>query len=199
MSIPALKSRIAAELDRGDLTDQIDQALETALKYYHLDRFYFAESRVEFTARAGVAYYAFPDAADIDLLELTAPDGRRHRLDRLQWSELREALGTSPTEQRRPQAWASYGACFGLWPTPDRAYQLNLSYVRSLPLDEGNPFLAEADDLLRYRTKREIYTHVTKDSEMAAAMAEAEIDLRERLLRHSERRKATGNNRARRI
>lgn len=199
MSVQSLKSRIEDELDRSDLSLQVDQAIETAIKYYQLDRFFFAESRVTFFTRVDAAYYSFPEAAAIDMIEITDHQGSRTSLRQIQWSELREALGPAQPHRYVPHVWASYGACFGVYPIPDAIYQMTIHFSRAMPVDDENPYIVDAEDLIRYRAKREIYTHVTKDADMAGMMAQAESDLLEKIHAHSARRKATNNIRPRRF
>ena len=83
-----MKARIADDLARPDLTNQIADAINDAIATMHSTRFYFTETRTaSFATVAGQSYYSaaddpdIPDMYEVDAAQITV-SGNVYDLDR---------------------------------------------------------------------------------------------------------------------
>lgn len=176
MTFGKMQARIGNELIRSDLESEIRDAIQTAIRYYEGMALPWTEGRSDAVATPGVA--AVPAPADFlraDTLSVTA-GGARYRLEPRDWRTMDGLIGIT-TGRGRPSVWAWYDRQFWLYPTPDAAYSLTLSYRRRLdPLvlaDDTNPWMVEGEALIRARAKAELYLHVLSDPSMAGVMNQA--------------------------
>lgn len=192
-----MKARIANELERGDLTIEIANAVAQAISYYQPERLYFNETR-ETTFNTVTNQYLYTSADKAELGQIINIDyifayigNQPYRLhpfhpEIMEWSHLDT---NDPVGQPIRYSW--YGSKLGIYPTPDQAYKLRLGaqLQAAAPAADGttgNIWMTDCEDLIRARAKYELYTHIPaiKDLEQAAvmkALAEDAFDqLRER-------------------
>jgi hypothetical protein len=81
-------------------------------------------------------------------------------------------------------------------PIPDAAYAVRVSGVFALAdlsaTADTNAWMTDAEALIRSRAKREILTHVIRDAEGAAAMAQAEAEELQSLIQETNARSSSG-------
>lgn len=178
-----LKSRIADDLRRSDLTSQINSAVLDAVKRWEGERFWFNEHRFRLPTVAGTEEYAIPgtltntdeSALDThtDLLEID--DVRM--LDGNDYVRLRERTEQWINEEQAPAAqytgtpawYGIYGNKFRLSPVPDAVYVITISgLARLAPLsadEDTNAWTTEAEALIRHQALCELYRVVLRDTD----------------------------------
>lgn len=199
----AMQDRIADELDRTDLTSQIQKAIQTAIDCYERKRFYFNEARsITFNTVDGQEFYTSADASDIpnllfiDNVKLTISGSDKIDLERVPYSELEHDSSNLTVDEGQPTSYAYFAKQLRLYPIPDAAYAVRISGVFSLSelsaTADTNAWMTDAEALIRSRAKRELLTHVIRDAEGAQAMAQAEAEELQSLTQATNARGATG-------
>jgi hypothetical protein len=184
-----MQDRIATELGRSDLTTSIQDAIQTAIKFYERRRFYFNETQGSFSASASQEYYGSADAAFIpklvliDSLTITA-NGTSYPLYARDWSYI-DKVQTNAGYTGDPVDYAYYNNKLRFYPIPYIGRTFNISYVERLAsltaTTDTNAWVDDAEELIRCRAKRELYTHRVQKPEKAGLMKAAEDDALEAL------------------
>jgi hypothetical protein len=188
-TLGAMKSRIASEIARSNLTTQIAAAITTAITTYQKERFRFNEAiplaPVTFSTIAGQPYYSavLPSAPlvtslqtmqKIDYLNILIGNTVQE-LNRLQPEEIR-LLNFANTQSGQPLSYAIEGETVMLYPTPSAAWVITIGgfFAYPAPVDDaetGNRWMTDGELLIRSRAKFEIATHVTRNRAMAEDMS----------------------------
>jgi hypothetical protein len=183
-TLAIMKARIADELARTDLTSQIAYAITDAIAAYQAERWWFNESRttVSFSTVDAQEFYTSSDDADIanirkiDYVVLYVGNDVR----KLEYTcpEDMEYLTVNGTQEGTPWAYGWYDNKLRLYPVPDAVYTVRIAaHVKvAAPATDGeasNPWMTDAERLIRSRAKLELALHVLRDQELAATMAEA--------------------------
>ncbi len=166
-------SQIETDLDREDLTQQINESIDTAITYYSAKNFLFSESRERtFDTVAGQYWYSATDVPDIgNLIRIsrlwytvssTVYDLKRVRYD------LFEMDSEAVTSQGQPYEYTYYGEKIGLYPAPNKAYQIRFQgdFITPAPSDSaetGNAWFTSAYEMIRCRAKYYLHAHVIHD------------------------------------
>lgn len=183
-----LKARIADELLKRNLPNQIAKAIERAIEHNAGRRWWFNTGRMVGT----------PTATDADGF-INLPTGTRlideirvgsNILERRQPEWMDEWLALSPASGD-PFDYSTYGERIRVYPVPTGPISLVVVGTFDLaPLTDDNASNAwtnEAQDLICGRAKMTIYRDVLRDPEGAllakAAMEEAETDLNMKTIR----------------
>lgn len=199
-TLSTMKTRIATELDRSDLTGSIANAIADAIAEYEQDRFWFNESRdLTFTTVAAQRIYTSSDASWIaDVIEIddlfVTVSGNNRCLDRISPEES-ELLSDSYASQGAPYAWAYFNKNIYLYPYPDATYTVRaLAHYRLSAVSDGtsNAWTTEAERLIRRRAKQLIYAEMMSDPQQALAQQPLIEQEYNRLKAESSRRRATG-------
>jgi len=179
-----MKARIALEIVRNDLAVQIANAITDAIEMYQGDRFYFNEPTLltepTWNTVIGRATYGFADSGDIKsglhIDFLTYVQGgttftitRRSVLEVQQANQLGLIAGP-------PDIYCYAGQTIALSPVPDQVYPISMfgHLVTAAPVSDvetNNPWMNDAEMLIRCRAKFELATHVTRNDKMATAMS----------------------------
>jgi hypothetical protein len=176
-----MKSRIADEIARGDLTSQISYAITDAIGFYQNERFIFNESRdITFSTVAGQDFYgtaansAIPTMQSFDylILYLGSIPWPIHRKS----PEYVELANNNGLVTGQPYNYAWYNKQIRLGPVPDNVYTIRIAgritYAAPAADDTaGNPWMIDAEKLIRSRAKYELALNVIQDTEMAQIMA----------------------------
>lgn len=176
-----LVSVIQDEID--DITDeyvaQIQESIFAAIRFCERESFYFNESRdVTFQTRAGQGAY---DASDTRHLETAVKIksvylswDQHHKLELERRSPFALEPSLSSEQQGTPVCYSYFDRKLHLYPTPDRAYQIQLllspqrlSEIESV--DEEHPWFIYGFDLIKARAKYELYKNILKEPDCAAA------------------------------
>lgn len=180
-----MQTRIADEISRSDLTSQIALAIQTAIKFYERERFYFNESNgITFNTVLGQEEYTSSDNADIpnilniDDVRITISSGNVYTLAPRNWDFLEDTSMSSLQDRGLPTTYAYYSRKMRLYPVPDNVYAIRITAVKALPAlsagTDANDWMTEGEDLIRYKAKWELYTHTIRDFDMAKACADSE-------------------------
>jgi hypothetical protein len=179
-----MKARIADELARSDLTSQIAYAITDAIAAYQGERWHFNESRttISFSTVDGQEFYTSSDDADIANIRkidycvlYVGNDTRQLTYER---PEVMEHLTVNGTQEGTPWSYGWYDNKLRLYPVPDTTYTIRIAaHVKvAAPASDGeasNPWMTDAERLIRSRAKLELALHVLRDDALAATMAEA--------------------------
>lgn len=193
--LATLKSRIASEIHRTDLTDEIAYAISDAVKHYQSKRFAFNQTRGTLTTVSGTEFYGtLTDVASIDSITLNI-NARKTVLDQWSYGEM-ERIATTTNTNNQPWAWSWYDEQIRLYPVPDAAYTLTVSYVQKIdvPSTDGssNIWTDQAEELIRHAAKKRIYRDVTMDDANAIKAEAAEQEQLARLLKDTNRQVSGG-------
>lgn len=201
-TLATLKSRISDELSRSDLTSQIASAITSAIEYYQSIRFYFNETGaagLTFSTVAGQEVYGVADNAtlpwvyDVDEIFVVV-GGNNYRLMRIDPS-LYRINQASASGQPYEYMWNKQQFSFN--PVPDAIYTMIVAghYKVAAPATDGeanNPWMVDAERLIRSAAKRMLYQDIILDGEAAQACALAEDEAFWRLKGTTNKFTATG-------
>jgi hypothetical protein len=201
-TLGAMKQRIAREIRRSDIDDDIAAAIGDAIVAYEDERFYFNETRTfTFNTVADQARYDSGDVADLAnilkfdyvMMRLNGTDYTLHQESPEFFDDLVNATANQPSY------FGWYGEEFLLYPTPNDAYAIRIGCVRKVaaPADdteEDNPWMTKAERLIRNRAKAELYAHCVeiRDSKMAAEFMTLADEALEQLIDRTVRLTKTG-------
>ncbi|WP_217589739.1 hypothetical protein [Burkholderia sp. GbtcB21] len=197
-----MQTRIADEILRSDLTSQIQNAIQTAIKQYERIPFYFNQIRQEaafFTAQGQEFYTSANSALIAQMVTLNrvtvTVSGNRYSLNP-RTPEYLEDTSVNPIVLGQPVDYAYFAEQLRFYPIPDNAYSVALSGIYRLftlaNSSDTNPWTSDAELLIRSRAKYELALHVLRDADMATLMKASELealsDLRGETIRRTPRR-----------
>lgn len=198
--LSVMKARIADDLARPDLTNQIADAINDAIAHYQSTRFFFNETRTStFSTVPAQFLYTATDSPDIpnmfefDDVQISVT-GNVYSLDRDDATVLEDMIGsTGSSGDPLSWAWADQGML--LYPIPNaiRTIRLIGGIKKAAPTDDtaGNVWMTEAFELIRCRAKLLLAAHVIRDQALAQMMSDAELGARARLERETSSKRAT--------
>lgn len=195
-----MKTRIADELDREDLTSQIALAISEAIDRYQKQRFYFNEGTLTFPTVANQATYTsanlshIPDLYDVDELFVVIASNN-YRVKRKDPSFIQ--MMALPWTKGQPYQYSYYQQQITLFPTPNTIYTMNLlaHYKVAAPAsdsEENNVWMVDAEPMIRHAAKRLLLRDVIRDWDAADRAGQAELEAREILLGVSSSMTRTG-------
>lgn len=190
-----LQNRIADEIARDDLTAQIRDAIQSAIRLHEFERFWFNEAEATAPTVASQAAYAVPsDFLEADALTLSV-SGNRYPLCARTYDWIR-SVAVAAAGRGRPSCWAYYADQLWLYPVPDGAYTLTLSYLKRLPplalSGDSNAWMTHGEELIRARAKAALYANVIRDFDEAIAMKAVETEALANLRIKSAKKISTG-------
>lgn len=185
--LAAMKARISRDLARPDFpstSQDIADAINTAIEQYQNTRFRFSDtipnSPPTFSTEAGRYIYTSADNANI---------GTLLKIDYvlIQIGNIFQGLGRTSVEnvtlynqvttmQGQPSSYAYGGNQLLLAAVPSQIWLMQLGLFLNKPAptsdaEVGNPWMTDAELLIRSRAKYEIAVHRTRNAQMAAAMS----------------------------
>ena len=181
-----MQARIANELARADLTDEIKLAIQDAIADYERQRFYFNEDRLvpSFTTVIGQEFYTITDDPDIDTMPHLDSVTlyaflSRYTLEYINPQQM-ETISISTQWTAMPVNYTYYNKQIRLYPIPNMAYPVYLSgtvrFTRPSADADAGPWMNEAEQLIRYAAKKKIALDVTRDMGVAQVAAKNEAD-----------------------
>lgn len=196
----AMQARIADELVRPDLSEQIRLSIKTAISFYESKRFYFNEGRATLNTEAGREYYGLPlNFQKAEALSIERSSGH--------WTPLRLRTWAWIEEQPRysgsvgcPADYAVFAGQLRLYRIPDDTYRIELGYAKSLPDVNGesdtSAWFIDAEEIVRLHAKADLLMNVIRGPEAvaeASALKQFEKESADRLLVETSSRLATGS------
>lgn len=186
-TLATMKSRIADELSRADLTSQIANAVGDAIALYQTKRFYFNETGAAGETFQTVAdqetYDGFDDPTlpwlyDIDDIFVVV-GVNNFRIKRIDPTLYR--INQMPNFKGQPYQYAWQGRQISFAPIPNKAYTIIVhgQYKISAPMSDGetgNPWMTDAERLIRQCAKRMLYQDVILDADAATACLAGETE-----------------------
>lgn len=200
-TLAEMVSSITAETARNDADweTRVRREITRAIRFYQRERFWFNETRlITFNTVVGQAFYAAADHADIP--NLLAID----YITIQQNTNLFELCQTTPGEldtystnvaNNLPVEYAYFESKLRFWPAPNAIYPVRInSLIRvaepASDAEADNPWMTDAEELIRSRAKRNLYLHSMSDQTEAAAMKGAEDEALSSLRAETSRRTA---------
>lgn len=172
-TLSTMKSRIADELARSDLTSQIAAAITSAIAFYEGRRFWWNETTANLTTSASQEWYSSADFADMpyiaefDSVRLTV-SGRPYPLIRRTYEEI-EWLSAGTATNGDPTDYVYYAQQLRLYPVPNQARVLSLSYVKKLTAlssdSDTNAWTTEAEELIRTHAKVDLLENIIRSAD----------------------------------
>ena len=169
-----MQARIADELARADLTNQIKLAVNSAIAFYDDEPFWFLEEEDTFNTADGTVSYALPTDFREFVLVTATVSGGRFPIYQMPWDVFRSWNTTPTTSKGSPTDYAIYEDLFWPFPAPDGVYVITRSYRKTfaaLSADaDTNAWMTHGEELIRQRAKWDLYLNVIKDLNQATAM-----------------------------
>jgi hypothetical protein len=181
-----MRAVIADDLDRSDLSTQINRAINRAIKYYEKEPFWFKETVGTFSTTATTKIYTTStiptDISEIDYMEVVV-SGNDYKLTEKTYNEIEEM--DISHQGGIPEYYAYYDESIYLYPIPDDTYTVRISYTKTYTELSGdsdtNDWTTEAEDLIEARALWTIYARTIKDDEEANKYKGIEQDALETL------------------
>ncbi len=159
-------ANIADKLVNTDFSSQVNDEINRAIAFYASESFYFNETTGTFNTVAGQKSYGSADSVptnikQIDSVKLTISSNNFTYLDSVSYKETEEEDSSSTRGQ--PRKYSYYTQKFFLYPLPDAAYTVTVSYKKSYTdLSAGgdsNDFTTTtlAKDLIEARVMKNMY------------------------------------------
>jgi hypothetical protein len=177
-TLGTMKSRIARELRRTDLTTQIAEAIASAIQHYQKEIFTFTETRgLTFPTVASQEFYDSADNANIPLLIRLdwlrlEHGGHSFKLFRNYDEELELSSGGG-TNTGMPSEFSYFNEKFRLYPVPDQVYTVRMAghFMLAAPAGdstENNKWMTDGENLIRQHAKYELFLNVLQRPDMVA-------------------------------
>lgn len=194
-----MKARIADDLARSDLTSQIAQEILSAVKFYERHRFYF-NTRVSdtFSLVANQEYYgssdlaAIPNLITIDDMYVTVSSVRYHVLQ-VPFDDI-AAAQSGLIVRDPPFQFAYYAQQIRMFPIPSSARTVTMADLYRLTAlsadSDSNAWTTDAEELIRNRAERILYSKIIKDMDAANEAAANEQEALRALKRETRLRQA---------
>lgn len=202
-TLSLLKSTIADDLARPDLTAQIAAAITQAIEFYQDEHFYWTDvTSFSFATVADQSAYTTSDSTymvryvETHTVFIDDSDGTRYKLGRMDPVEMVGMLDDDATSGR-PVWWSRYNTTFRFYPVPDAVYTVYpIGQIERLgPASDSepdNPWMTNGFELIRCAAKGYVYLHTMHDPDQAAIMAIAAERELGKLRRETSKRTATG-------
>lgn len=198
-TLGTMKSRIATELARSDLTTDIATAIMDAVDEFSDVPFYFLTEEVEADTTAGVPTLALPTGfRRLQMVTVTVGTQRYDMppdRDQITYEEYR-ARNWDTTRLGQPRNFAIFEQNYYFDPTPDQAYTITSSFVykRDVPASDGssNAWTTDAEAMIRAKAKALLYRDRIRNLEQASVQEAVAQSWRVRLLSRSAAQMARG-------
>lgn len=191
-----MRNRIVDDLIDSSLTTaQINQAIQTAIKFYERKEFYFNQKTASFATVAAQEYYGAAALSDIpDIIRIISATvtsaGSKYPLlysDFATMDAMQDGAVTS-----MPRHLAYFGQQIRLYPIPDTVYTMGLSYIyrfAALSADgDTNAWMTDGEELIRQSAKRRLGLDIQGGEEIAMRAKVLEDEAYDELLAESRRR-----------
>ena len=178
-----MRSKIADDLNRTDLTTQINRAINRALTYYKKQRFWFNEGTATFSTVVDQESYGSADGVatdivDIDEAKITISSTVKPTLTKQTFNYIQQMNYGNFKSQ--PTDYAIFQNKIWLYPIPNQVWTITLYYQKSysdLSDDsDENDFTTYAEDLIEARAIWWLFKTVIRDKDAAEDYKQVEMD-----------------------
>src|SRR5262245_46731610 len=196
-----LKTLVAQDLSRSDLTSQIATAILSSIQDHSVERFYFNEVRdfsLSLTTGSSGIYAITPTSTIQEFIKIdwirVQIGSQWTRLDRIDADNMEELRSTTTTGQ--PAWWTFYQEHLIVNPEPSSSYSARIAgHVRFVALSadaDTTAWTNAAKDLIRYSALKRVLAFPVRNAEAALGAATMEAQQLDALRRETDRRKRTG-------
>lgn len=195
-----MQDRIADEIARTDLTTQIKRAIQTVIRHYERERFFFNENQATFTTSISQEYYqesdfaSAPSIVEIDSMRVTK-NGSTYTLLRRDFAYI-DSIQSNSAYTGTPTDYAYYNKKIRLYPIPDAANVMVVSHVTKpatlSATTDTNAWMTEGEEMVRLKAKADIYLNVIRDPQEAVVMEQAARMAKETVWEETVRRISSG-------
>lgn len=172
-----MKTRVADELRRSDLTTHIPNTILRAIKFYSQMPLWFNETSTDLTATVSQAYVAVPSDflfEDSFFITISGYDSRMIAAD---YSEL---IASRPSGNAQPTRYSYYQNRMELDCKSDSAYSMPLKYIKELTAlsadGDTNSWTTDGEDLIIFRSCKMLCSGMVNDQRRAATYGFLERD-----------------------
>jgi len=198
MTYGTMQTRVADEINRTDLTSQIQNAIQSSIDFYRTQRFHFNEGKAVRNTADGSEFVGLPtDYLELDTLGVTVTQ-RYYQLIQKTHDWVDEINWGAGTWKGFPYIFALYEQNIRLYPIPNDIYELKLSYLKDLSdlsaTADTNAWMTIGEELIRSRSKVDLLENVIRgrDAEREAVRMRArEQDVLKNMQYASTKRRAT--------
>lgn len=175
-----MRSRIADDLSRTDLTTQINLAINRAIIYFESERFWFSETTGTFSTIANQQSYGTGDSLPSDIKEIDDPvritisSTNIPSLKRIPYAELlAKDIGAFVGQ---PSEWSWFQSKMYFYPRPDSIKTITLSYQKSYTALSGdsdtNDWTVYAESLIESAARYDLFKNTIRDEAQASGEKE---------------------------
>lgn len=169
-----LINRVLRDLNRtgqGDMTATAQDEIISAIDHYQRETWHFTEKRATLDTVDGQEFYGLPtDFERMDSLVIDV-NNYSYRLNERTYDTLEDWFVRSDTYTGYPTDFAVYDEQIRLYPVPNGAYQMTLSYIQDLTQlstsTDSNAWTTTAEELIRRRACKNIAAGVLHDLDKA--------------------------------
>lgn len=163
-------------LNRTDFSDTVKRAVNTAIRHYQRERFWFNETSTVLTCQVSIETIVKPvDFLFLDYLEVTQ-NSAHTELVKKPFDFIRKL--NIDTSVGLPTVFAEYGENFHLANVPDSAYPVNCYYVQQMAalVNDGdtNNWLSAAEDVIVYAASKLVWATTIRNASAAGVCAQME-------------------------
>lgn len=182
-TLAQMRSRIADDINRSNLSTQIDKAINRAIEFYESERFWFNETSGTFSTVASQESYGSADNVPSTLkeilrLEVTISSNNNPALiprtfDWIRRMNVGAATGT-------PSDYAWYQSKIYLSPIPDSIKTITVYYGKNYAAftadSDTNDFTTDAEDLIEARARWWVQLRILNNKQKADFAKEEEME-----------------------
>lgn len=163
-------------LNRTDFSDTVKRAINTAVRHYQRERFWFNETSTVLTCQVGIETIVKPsDFLFLDYLQVTQNSSDtvliQKPFDFIRRINIDQSTGL-------PTVYCEYGENFHLANVPDSAYPVPCFYVQQMaPLvndSDTNNWLSAAEDVIVYAASKLVWAATIRNMSAAGVCAQME-------------------------
>lgn len=200
-NLRTMRNRILSDLTRSDLSATAEDEIRSAIAHYERESFWFNEQRSSLDTSDGVEFYGLPEdfvhmhSLVVEVNNFTYP------LNHRSYDTIEQWFVRSSTFTGYPTDFAIYAEQFRLYPVPNGAYEMTLSYIRRLPTlnneTDSNAWTDTAEEVIRSRAEAQIAARKLRDRDAAADYSALEQEALRKLRHERDRRLMRGKTRRR--
>ncbi len=193
-----MQARLADELINESITTtHITRAIQTAIKHYEREPFWFNNRIATFATVADQEYYTSTDPEDfenivrIDAMQVTNSASSLCKMYGVENSIIEDSQDGTVTGI--PKQYSRYANRIRLYPIPDNTYTVTMRYIYKLAAlsadTDTNAWVDECEELIRQAAKRVLAVDVLMADDMAARFATIEKIVYDRIRKEDKERR----------